>query len=47
MTLLVILLVLERNGMDIPAWSMGIAYTMIAIQGIALVVKVVSELLNG
>lgn len=46
MTLLVILLVLARNGMDVPAWSMGIAYTMIAIQGIALVVKVVSELLN-
>ena len=47
MTLLVILLVFTENGMDVPAWSMGIAYTMIAIQGIALVVKVVSELLNG
>ena len=47
MTLLVILLVLTRNGMDVPAWSMGIAYTMIAIQGIALVARAISELLGN
>ena len=47
MTLLVILLVLERNGMDVPAWSMGIACTMVAIQGLALVMRVISELISG
>lgn len=47
MTLLVILLVLARNGMDVPAWSMGIACTMVAIHGIALVVKVASELISS
>lgn len=47
MTLLVILLVLARNGMDVPAWSMGIACTMVAIHGLALVMRVISELISS
>ena len=39
MNLLIILLVLEQNGMYIPAWAMGLAWVMLAFSGLALIVK--------
>ena len=43
MNLLIILLVLEQNGMYIPAWAMGLARVMLAFSGLALIVKVFIE----
>ena len=43
MNLLIILLVLEQNGMYIPAWAMGLAWVMLAFSGLALIVKVFLE----
>ena len=45
MNLLIILLVLEQNGMYIPAWAMGLAlaWVMLAFSGLALIVKVFIE----
>lgn len=40
MNLLIILLVLERNGMYIPAWAMGLAWVMLVFSGLAVLVKV-------
>ena len=34
MNLLIILLVLEQNGMYIPAWAMGLAWVMLAVIGL-------------
>lgn len=39
MTLLIVLVVLEKNGLIIPAWSMGIAYCMILLQVLAAMSK--------
>ena len=40
MNLLIILLVLERNGMYIPAWAMGLAWAMLVFSALAVLVKV-------
>ena len=40
MNLLIILLVLERNGMYIPAWAMGLAWVMLVFSGLAVLGKV-------
>ncbi len=40
MNLLIILLILERNGMYIPAWAMGLAWVMLVFSGLAVLVKV-------
>ena len=43
MNLLIILLVLEQNGMYIPAWAMGLAGVMLVFSGLAVIVKVFIE----
>lgn len=43
MNLLIILLVMEQNGMYIPAWAMGLACVMLAFSGLAVIVKVFIE----
>ena len=40
MNLLIILLVMEQNGMYIPAWAMGLAWVMLAFSALAVLVKV-------
>ena len=39
MNLLIILLVMEQNGMYIPAWAMGLAWVMLVFSGLAVIVK--------
>lgn len=41
--LLIILLVMEQNGMYIPAWAMGLAWVMLVFSGLAVIVKVFIE----
>lgn len=36
MTLLIILMVMEQNGMYIPAWAMGLAWSMLALSVLAM-----------
>lgn len=43
MNLLIILLVMERNGMYIPARAMGLAWVMLVFSGLAVIVKVFIE----
>ena len=43
MNLLIILLVMEQNGMYIPAWAMGLAWVMLVFSGLAVIVKVFIE----
>lgn len=38
MNLLIILLVMEQNGMYIPAWAMGLAWVMLVFSGLAVIV---------
>ena len=40
MTLLIILMVMEQNGMYIPAWAMGLAWMMLVFSALAVLVKV-------
>ena len=40
MTLLIILMVMEQNGMYIPAWAMGLAWGMLVLSVPAVIVKV-------
>ena len=42
MTLLIILLVLEQNGMHIPAWAMGIAWALLALSALNVVAKAIT-----
>ena len=39
MNLLIILLVLEQNGMYIPAWAMGLAWALLAFSVLAVIAK--------
>ena len=39
MTLLIILMVMEQNGMYIPAWAMGLAWGMLALSVLAVIAK--------
>ena len=39
MNLLIILLVMEQNGMYIPAWAMGLAWVMLVFSGLAVIIK--------
>ena len=41
MALLIILLVMEQNGMYIPAWAMGLAWAMLVLSVLAAIVEVV------
>lgn len=41
MTLLIILMVMEQNGMYIPAWAMGLAWAMLVLSVLAAIVEVV------
>lgn len=43
MNLLIILLVMEQNGMYIPAWAMGLEWVMLVFSGLAVIVKVFIE----
>ena len=41
MSLLIILLVMEQNGMYIPAWAMGIAWVMLVFSVLAVIAKAI------
>ena len=43
MNLLIILLVMEQNGMYIPAWAMGLSWVMLVFSGLAVIIKVFIE----
>ncbi len=43
MNLLIILLVMEQNGMYIPAWAMGLVWVMLVFSGLAVIIKVFIE----
>ena len=39
MNLLIILMVLEQNGMYIPAWAMGLAWALLALSALSMLAK--------
>ena len=45
MNLLIILLVMEQNGMYIPAWAMGLAWALLALSVLSLLAKAIKQ--NG
>ena len=41
MNLLIILMVLEQNGMYIPAWTMGLAWALLALSALSMLAKMI------
>ena len=41
MNLLIILMVLEQNGMYIPAWAMGLAWVLLALSALSMLAKMI------
>lgn len=41
MNLLIILMVLEQNGMYIPAWAMGLAWELLALSALSMLAKMI------
>lgn len=41
MNLLIILMVLEQNGMYIPAWAMGLVWALLALSALSMLAKMI------